>query len=285
MTVLRDGVVVETREMNAVDRPELIRLMVGRDLSSVFPKKEVTAGEVVFELRDFGNQALGLSGINLSVRAGEIIGVAGLVGAGRTELASTIFGLQAADTGEMFLRGKQVWFANPEQAIDEGLAYLPEDRRRHGVILDMSIRANITLASLKEFSRGGWFDFGREAKLAADYARRFAIKAPSIFSHVSTLSGGNQQKVALSRWLATKPSVLILDEPTQGIDVGAKAEIHALMCELAASGMAIIMISSDLPEVLGMSDRIAVMKGGTIAGVMNRGEATQEKILALALGD
>lgn len=285
VTILRDGEIVGTRQMSEVDRPELIRLMVGRDLSAVFPKKEVAAGDVLFELRDFGNQALGLSGINLSARAGEIIGLAGLVGAGRTELASTIFGLQPAHTGEMFLHGKQVRFANPMNAINAGLAYLPEDRRRHGVILDMSIRANVTLASLKEFSRRGWFDFGREANVAADYARRFAIKTPSIFSHVSTLSGGNQQKVALSRWLATRPSVLILDEPTQGIDVGAKAEIHALMSELASQGVAIIMISSDLPEVLGMSDRIAVMKGGTISGVLSREEATQEKILALALGD
>ena len=284
VTVLRDGEVVGTREMSDVDRDGLIRMMVGRDLSAVFPKQSVEPRELVLELRGLNNRANGLSGVDLSLRVGEILGLAGLVGAGRTELASTIFGLQPADGGEILLRGKPVRLSSPAQAIAAGIAYLPEDRRNHGVILDMSIRANITMASLRKFAGRGWFDFAGEAELATDYVRRLAIKAPAIFNQVSTLSGGNQQKVALSRWLATKPSVLILDEPTQGIDVGAKAEIHALMSELAAQGMAILMISSDLPEVLGMSDRVAVMRGGRIAGIMSREEASQEKVLALALG-
>jgi rhamnose transport system ATP-binding protein len=218
------------------------------------------------------------------VRKGEIVGLAGLVGAGRTELARIIFGLDHADSGEIRLRDKRILIRNPADAIMSGIAYLPEDRRRHGVILDMPVSANITLASLKRLSRFGSFDFHREKEIATEYVQRFAIKTPSIFSQVSTLSGGNQQKVALSRWLATRPSVLILDEPTQGIDVGAKAEIHALMGELASQGMAILMISSDLPEVLGMSDRIAVMRAGTIVGIWDRAEATQQGIIALALG-
>jgi rhamnose transport system ATP-binding protein len=161
---------------------------------------------------------------------------------------------------------------------------VPEDRRRHGVILDLPISANITLATLDRLSRFGALDLQREVEVAADYAKRFSIKTPAIFAPAATLSGGNQQKVALSRWMATRPSLLILDEPTQGIDVGAKSEIHGLMGDLAAGGMAILMISSELPEVLGMSDRIAVMRGGTIAGILDRAEATQQNVLALALG-
>ena len=284
VTVLRDGAVVGTQQVSETDQQELIRLMVGRELSAVFPKREVEFGEAVLELRGVGCRLNGLADVNLSVRAGEIVGLAGLVGAGRTELARTIFGLDPADAGEIRLRNRSLQISGPTQAIESGIAYVPEDRRRHGVIMDMSVSANITLASLRRLRRWGAFDFDRERTIAADYTRRFAIKTPAIFNSVSTLSGGNQQKVALSRWLATNPSVLILDEPTQGIDVGAKAEIHTLIGELAAQGMAIIMISSELPEVLGMSDRIAVMRSGTIAGILSRVEATQQKILEMALG-
>ena len=258
--------------------------MVGRELSAVFPKKTVEAGDIVLELRGLGCSASGINQVDLSVRAGEIVGLAGLVGAGRTELARTIFGLTPADEGEVLLRGRAVRMKSPAQAIECGIAYLPEDRRRHGVILDLPISANITLASLDQLSRFGSINFQREKEIAADYTRRLGIKTPAIFAPVATLSGGNQQKVALSRWLVTKPSVLILDEPTQGIDVGAKSEIHALMTDLALEGVAILMISSELPEILGMSDRIAVMYGGTIFGMLDRAEATQQKILALALG-
>ena len=284
VTVLRDGAVVGTYAMSGVDPQSLIRLMVGRELAAVFPKRAVAAGEIVLELQNFGNRAKGITHINLAIRAGEIVGLAGLVGAGRTELARTILGLDAADAGEMWLRGRQVKVQSPRQAIDLGIAYLPEDRRHHGVILDMAISANITLASLQSLARPGGFDFRREREIAATYVQRFSIKTPAVFNPVATLSGGNQQKVALSRWLAAQPSVLILDEPTQGVDVGAKAEIHAAMSELAAQGMAILMISSDMPEVLGMSDRIAVMRAGTIVGELDRAEANQENVLALALG-
>ena len=229
-------------------REQLIRLMVGRDLSAVFPKRAVDIRDTVFELRNFGCKAAGIRGINLEVRAGEIVGVAGLIGAGRTELAKTIFGLHAPDEGEILLRGKPITIGHPSEAIDYGIAYLPEDRRKHGVVPDFSISSNITLASLKKLSSFVGLDFGKERAVAADYTRRLGVKTPAIFSPVSTLSGGNQQKVALSRWLMTQPSVLILDEPSQGIDVGAKAEIHELMMELADQGVAILMISSELPE-------------------------------------
>lgn len=284
VTVLRDGQAIETCEMADVTSEGLIRLMVGRELSAVFPKRAVDHGETIFELRNLGSRALGTRNINLSIKAGEIVGVAGLVGAGRTELAKTIFGIVEADEGEILLHGKPIRVGHPIDAINVGIAYLPEDRRRHGVVLDFPISANITLASLGKISGFRGMNFSREKEIAAEYTRRLGVKTPTIFNAVSTLSGGNQQKVALSRWLVTKPSVLILDEPTQGIDVGAKSEIHSLMMEIAEQGVAILMISSELPEILGMSDRIAVMRGGTIAKVFDREEATQNKILAVALG-
>ena len=284
VTVLRDGRTIETREMADVTSEQLIRLMVGRDLSAVFPKRDVALGETIFELRNFGSRDAGIKSVNLAVRAGEIVGVAGLIGAGRTELAKTIFGLDPADEGEILVEGEPIRIGHPSEAIEYGIAYLPEDRRKHGVVLDFPISANITLASLKKLSGFGGMDFGKEREVAADYTRRLGVKTPAIYNAVSTLSGGNQQKVALSRWLMTQPSVLILDEPTQGIDVGAKAEIHELMMEIAEQGVAILMISSELPEILGMSDRIAVMSSGTIVKIFDRDEATQDKILSIALG-
>jgi rhamnose transport system ATP-binding protein len=250
----------------------------------VFPKSEVQLGEVVLELRACGCSQSGVSDVSFAVRAGEIVGLAGLVGAGRTELARAIFGLTPADEGEILLHGKPVTLQDPATAIARGIAYVPEDRRRHGIILDLAISANVTLASLDQLSNHGSLDFRREKEIAADYTRRLGIKTPSIFAVAATLSGGNQQKVALSRWLATKPALLILDEPTQGVDVGAKAEIHALMTELAAQGVAILMISSELPEILGMSDRVVVMNAGRVVKVLERKDATQQNIMELALG-
>ena len=195
-----------------------------------------------------------------------------------------LFGLTPGDSGSILLKGKPVTVNSPARAVELGIAYVPEDRRRHGVILEMPVSANATLAILRGISRGGLLDFAKERQIAAGYVERFGIKTPSLDTAVGNLSGGNQQKVALARWLATNPSIIILDEPTQGVDVGAKAEIHRLMGELAQRGLAIILISSELPEVLGMSDRIAVMHGGKIAGLLARAEATQEKILEMALG-
>jgi rhamnose transport system ATP-binding protein len=250
----------------------------------VFPKTFVEPGELVLDVRDLGCPAAGPHDVTLSVRAGEILGLAGLVGAGRTELARILFGLTPAERGEIRLRGRCVTIDSPARAVDLGVAYVPEDRRRHGVILDMSTAANTTLATLGAISRFGFLDFRRERATAGRLVRQLGIKTASLETRVGHLSGGNQQKVALARWLAANPSVLILDEPTQGVDVGAKAEIHRLMSELAGRGLAILMISSELPEILGMSDRIAVMKGGAVVGVMDRARATQEAIMELALG-
>jgi rhamnose transport system ATP-binding protein len=199
-------------------------------------------------------------------------------------LAETLFGLTPADSGEILLRGRPVRIASPADAIALGIGYVPEDRRQHGVVLQMPVAANATLATLRSVSRHGLIDGSQERQVAERYVKQLRIKTASVNAPVGTLSGGNQQKVALARWLAIQPSVLILDEPTQGIDVGSKSEIHALMGDLAARGLSIIMISSELPEILGMSDRIAVMHAGTIRGILSRQEATQEKILALALG-
>ena len=291
VTVLRDGSTIETRLMSEITREEMIRLMVGRELSAIFPKRAVEAGEIMLELRDVGCSRTGVAGINLTVRKGEIVGLAGLVGAGRTEVAKTIFGLTPADRGEILLEGQTVSITNPADAIRHGIAYLPEDRRKHGVIQELPISANITLASLGGLGPGNaghsgrWLmDFRRERETASHYVRLLGIKTPALYSPVWTLSGGNQQKVALSRWLATGSRVLILDEPTQGVDVGAKSEIHELMMKLAEQGAAILMISSELPEILGMSDRVAVMRGGTICAVLDRANATQQRVLALALG-
>jgi rhamnose transport system ATP-binding protein len=284
VTVLRDGSLVATKTIHEVDKNELIRLMVGRALDAVFPKQTVPIGESVLELRGLGCRDSGVQNIDLTIRAGEIVGLAGLVGAGRTELAQILFGLTPADAGQIALRGKSMKIDSPQRAIELGIAYLPEDRRQHGVILDLPVAANVSLAILRQLAGRARLDFARERALTQEMVERLAIKTPSIHSPARILSGGNQQKVALSRWLATNPAVLILDEPTQGVDVGAKAEIHRLMGDLARRGLAILLISSELPEILGMSDRIAVMRSGTIAGILNRAQAIPERILSLALG-
>jgi rhamnose transport system ATP-binding protein len=284
VTVLRDGENVAMREIQDTDRSELIRLMVGRELSAVFPKREPKLGEVALGLRGLSCEAAGITDVSLEIRAGEILGLAGLVGSGRTELAETLFGLTPADRGTILVGGQPVRIANTEEAIALGIGYVPEDRRKHGVALEMTIAANVSLASLHAVSRHGLIDNAEERNLASGYAERLRIKAASIYAEAGSLSGGNQQKVALARWLAIGPKLLILDEPTQGVDVGAKAEIHRLIAELANEGLAILMISSELPEILGMSDRITVMCGGSIAAVVLGATATQHEILSLALG-
>jgi rhamnose transport system ATP-binding protein len=284
VTVLRDGQTIATCVMENVQRDELIRMMVGRDLSAVFPKRPVPFGDTVFEVRDLHSREQGIHGVSLNVRRGEILGIAGLVGSGRTELAQILFGLAQADSGTIRLRGEVIRPRSAGEAIARGIAYVPEDRRQHGVILQMPLTANMTLATLRTVSRAGLLDTSKEQELTSSWIQRFRIKTPSVHTEAQMLSGGNQQKVAIARWLAASPDVIILDEPTQGVDVGSKSEIHALMVDLAARGKAIVMISSELPEILGMSDRIAVMHEGTIAGVLGRNEATQPKILALALG-
>jgi rhamnose transport system ATP-binding protein len=283
VTVLRDGETIATRRTDEVGKDSLIAMMVGRELSAVFPKRDVALGETVIELREVSNRAAGLRDVSFSVRSGEILGVAGLVGSGRTELAETLFGLTPADYGEILIGGVPVRITSPAQAIELGIGYVPEDRRQHGVVLELPIASNTSLANLKIVSRHGLIDRDKESRLALRYLQQLRIKAPSVYTETGALSGGNQQKVALARWLAINPKILILDEPTQGVDVGSKAEIHGLMMDLAERGLAIIMISSELPEILGMSDRIAVMHQGKIAGVLLRQQATQQKILSLAV--
>ncbi|MGA2496810.1 MAG: ATP-binding cassette domain-containing protein [Tepidisphaeraceae bacterium] len=283
VTVLRDGNGVGTRPMSAIDSKELIRLMVGRDLTAVFPKVSAPSGDVILETRALGC-GQSVHDVHLTIRAGEVVGVSGLIGAGRTELARILFGLTPSDSGQIFSRGRPVTVDSPEAAVALGIAHVPEDRRRHGVVLEMPVSANTTLAILRKISRAGMIDFAQEQRIATSFVDRLDIKTPSVNTSVEDLSGGNQQKVALARWLATEPSLIILDEPTQGVDIGAKAEIHRLIGQMTSCGMAVLMISSELPEVLGMSDRIAVMHAGTIAGMLDRAEATQEKLLALALG-
>ena len=284
VTVLRDGETIAMNRIQEVDRAELIRMMVGRELGTIFPKREIAAGQTVLELRDVSSRAAGVHHVSLSVRKGEILGIAGLVGSGRTQLAETIFGLTPADSGEILLRGVSIAIASPADAIRRGIGYVPEDRPRHGAILEMSIAANTSLACLRKVAPHGLIDRAEERELAEGFVKQLRIKTPSVDMETGALSGGNQQKVALARWLAIGPAVLILDEPTQGVDVGSKSEIHSLMADLAERGLAIVMISSELPELLGMSDRIAVMHNGTIRGTLDRKDATQQTILSLALG-
>jgi rhamnose transport system ATP-binding protein len=286
VTVLGDGESVATVEARTVTRTDLVALMVGRTLAEVYPERSAPGSDapVVLELAGVGQAASGVADVSLTLRRGEILGLAGLVGSGRTELAEIVFGLRPADAGRILFRGTPVTVGSPSAAIRLGIGYVPEDRRRHGVVLDMSVAANATLASLRAVSRSGLIDRAAESASAAAFVDRLRIKTESVSADVATLSGGNQQKVALARWLATRPSLLILDEPTQGVDVGAKAEIHRMIADLARDGLAILLISSELPEVLGLSDRIAVMHAGRIAGVVDRADATQRALLHLALG-
>lgn len=284
ITVLRDGRTVGTMPRAGVTPAELIRLMAGREIASVFPKQQVAIGDVALELSGVGHRSSRIHDVSLSVRRGEILGLAGLVGSGRTELAEILFGLRSADAGTILIDGRPVRLTTPSEAIALGIAYVPEDRPRNGVVLEMAVAANATLASLGAVSRRGLIDRGAERKTASRFVKQLRIRTTSVDAEAGSLSGGNQQKVALARWLATDPRILILDEPTQGVDVGSKAEIHAIMGTLAARGLAILMISSEMLEILGMSDRIAVMHAGTIRGVLDRGDATQDRVLELALG-
>jgi rhamnose transport system ATP-binding protein len=288
VTVLRDGESVGTRIVNSTDASftegELIKMMVGREVTAIYPPADNKAGEVVLSLKNVGCQGSGVNNVNLDVRAGEILGLSGLVGAGRTELARVLFGITPADSGEILLNGTAIRIHSPREAVEFGIAYVPEDRRRHGVILDMPIAANITMAIHPSLFPGSWLQFSVERELAEKYIGDLQIKTSGPEAPGGSLSGGNQQKVALSRWLATKPRVLILDEPTQGVDVGAKSEIHKIIRKLAAEGLAVIMISSDLPEVLGMSDHIGVMRGGTLTAVLDGKTADAQKVMSAALG-
>jgi rhamnose transport system ATP-binding protein len=282
VTVLRDGAYVDTRRVNDVQRHELINMMVGRTIHELFPKQDVRIGDALLSVERL-TRAGAFHDVSFDLHRGEILGVAGLVGAGRTNLARALFGVEPATSGRISIDGREVKIASPRQAIELGLAYVPEDRQLHGLILDMSIMSNVSLPTLKDHALYGWIQQQSERKAAHQSATQMEVRAGHIWQLARELSGGNQQKVVLAKWLASRPRILILDEPTRGIDVGTKAAVHALMSELAAEGMAILMISSELHEVLGMSDRILVMRDGTLAGTFTRAEATQEMILTAAI--
>ena len=281
VTILRDAAYIATRDMEGVTREELIRLMVGRTISDLFPKKDVEAGAAILQVEGLTRKGV-FEDISFELHKGEILGMSGLVGAGRTNVARALFGVEPATGGTIRIDGKPVTIENPQQAMAMGLAYVPEDRQHHGLVLPLDITFNITLPTLGRFARYGWLNdpLARQASHAA--ANQMEVRATSLWQRARELSGGNQQKVVLAKWLSTHPRILILDEPTRGIDVGTKAAVHALMSDLAAQGMAILMISSELPEILGMSDRILVMHEGRLTGIFGRKEATQELIMHAA---
>ncbi len=283
VTVLRDGASVGTHAVGAIDEPQLIHLMVGREVSQIYPPSEAEPGPVRLSLRGVSCATGGIHGVSLDVRAGEVVGLAGLVGAGRTELARVLFGLTPADAGEIIIDDARVHLRSPQDAIAAGIAYVPEDRRQHGVILELPIEANAVLAIQRRLFPTGWVSTPRIREVARHYIQSLAIKCTGPEAPTGSLSGGNQQKVALARWLATQPRVLLLDEPTQGVDVGAKSEIHRIIRQLAHEGVAVLLISSDLPEVIGMSDRIVVMRNGSVAQTLP-GKTDPAVVMASALG-
>lgn len=280
ITVLRDGRRVTTVPAAGVERPQLIRWMVGRDVSEEFPARHASPGATMMTVTGLSAPPR-LHEVSFSVRAGEIVGLAGLVGAGRSSSALAMLGALPSH-GSLTLEGQPVKFHSPAEAIGRGVAYVTEDRKGHGIFPVMSAGQNLTLSSLDRYQRRGWLSGKREDQAASGAAKEFDVRAASLAQPASTLSGGNQQKLLLGRFLLTRPSVLILDEPTRGVDVGARAEIYALMNRLCAGGLAIIMISSDLPELLGMSDRIVVMREGRVTGELDRASATPEAVMALA---
>jgi rhamnose transport system ATP-binding protein len=262
----------------------IIRAMVGREMSSLFDKEEATIGAPVLECDGLARRG-SFSDISFTLHSGEILCLAGLVGAGRTEVARAVFGIDPPDGGQVRVDGRAAQIRSPKNALDLKLAMVPEDRQKQGLVLSQSVGANVTLAILRHIATAGWIQRGREAAIASTIVSRLQLKARGLAQPARELSGGNQQKVVLAKWLVTRPRVLILDEPTRGIDVGAKAEVHRLMSELAAQGLAILMISSELPEVLAMSDNIIVMREGRIAARFNRAEATPERLMIAATGE
>jgi rhamnose transport system ATP-binding protein len=283
VTVLRDGAYVGSRDVADTNVGELVHMMVGRRLESLFPKTVAPIGAPVLEARDLVRRPL-TKGVSLTVRAGEIVGIAGLVGSGRSELAQTLFGMTPSESGEVRLNGESVRIDSPETARAKGIAYVPEDRGTQGLVRGMSVLHNFSLAALGSLSHAGFIDRAAERRMALEGVARFSVKTSSVDEIAGRLSGGNQQKIVLGKWLANNPKLLILDEPTRGIDVGAKAEIHRLMSQLAAEGVAILMISSELPEVLGMSDRVLVMREGRLVAEFDRADATSEAVGAAMMG-
>jgi ribose transport system ATP-binding protein len=284
VVVLRDGQRVGSMPISQATTDKIIQLMVGRELKEMFHKEEVDIGQPLLNVRGLTRRGV-VEDVSFTLRRGEILGFAGLVGAGRTETARLLFGVDHKDAGEIWIDGNRVQINSPVDALEAGLGFVPEDRGLQGLVLKLSVAENIVLPTLTSHSQAGWVNRPAMRHTARSYVDKLNIRTPHLRQRAMFLSGGNQQKVVLAKWLASQPSVLILDEPTRGIDVGAKVEVHALMSDLAQVGMGIIMISSELPEILGMSDRILVMHEGRVAAILDRSEATQEAIMAYASGE
>jgi rhamnose transport system ATP-binding protein len=284
VTVLRDGKKISSRPRSEVTSERVIRDMVGREVKDFFAKGSGQRGELLMSVRNLGKEGV-FQGVSFDVYSGEVLGFAGLIGSHRTDVALALFGIEPADTGEIVLEGKPHKIRSPEEALRLGIAYATEDRRQLGLTLPMSITSNISLPMLRRYLTAlGLVKHRREMATAEEFRQRLSIRASSVEVTVDRLSGGNQQKVMLSKWLNANPKLLILDEPTRGIDVGAKAEVHHMISDLAVQGLAVILISSDLLEVLAMSDRVLVMREGRQMGIFEHAEATEEKIMTAAMG-
>ena len=283
ITILRDGKNITTIDVKEATIEKLIRLITGRDLKQKFPSRLHKYGSEKLRIESLSRDKV-LNNINFSVKAGEVLGIAGLVGSGRTELARVIFGIDQKNKGKIYIEGEEVKIDNPYDAVKLGIGFIPEDRKKQGLILNMSIKGNIILPFIDDFIKGGLIDKRKQSNIVLKYVSLLNIKISSIIQMVRMLSGGNQQKVVIAKWLCAEARILIFDEPTRGIDVGAKVEVHKIINQLVEKGKAIILISSELPEILGISDRILVMHQGKIAGEFLRDEATQEKIMACAYG-
>lgn len=282
VSIFRDGMFVATDKTENLTKQSLITMMVGRELTHMFPKFNNNIGEEVLKVSALRRDGL-FRDISFTVKRGEILGVAGLVGAGRSEVMESLFGMHPADSGEIFIEGLPVNIDSPSKAIEQGLAFLTEDRKKSGLFLVLSVVENMSIVNLSEYiNKKGFVSHGQMAQDCMEQIKKLNIKTPTMDQIINNLSGGNQQKVLIARWLLAQPKILILDEPTRGIDVGAKSEIYRLISELANRGVAIILVSSELPEILGMSDRVMVMHGGHITGILDKQDASQEKIMALA---
>ena len=282
ITVMRDGISVSTYQISEVGVNQIVRDMVGRDINEFYPQKQNTIGEVKFKVQDLSSDRV--KNISFEVREGEILGFSGLMGAGRTEIMRAIFGIDKKESGQLFLNGQEIKVGSPSQAIEKGIGFLTENRKEEGLVLDFSLKDNVLLPSVDQFSKKGILDNKTIDEFVELLLNRLTVKMENSGEPASSLSGGNQQKVVMAKWVGIGPQVLILDEPTRGVDVGAKREIYLLMNELAERGVAIIMVSSDLPEVLGVSDRIIVVHEGKLYGELTKEEATQERIMYFATG-
>ena len=283
ITILRDGQYIGTREISKTDMTEVVKMMIGREIGERYPERDVKVGDVAFEVKNLNCPGV-FSDISFQVRAGEVLGVAGLMGAGRTEIMQSIFGNMPNVTGQIFVEGKEVHNKNPEQAMKNGIGFITEDRKTEGLMLEESIMKNIAITNLGRISRHGVLNRKSEMDMVKSGIEELHIKCTGPEHYCNKLSGGNQQKVVFAKWIFTDPKVLILDEPTRGVDIGAKKEIYSIINDLAAQGVAIIMVSSELPEVLGMSDRIMVITEGKIGGFIDRQDANQENVMILATG-